>query len=141
METLDTLIKKKPEERPRRKQIKKILLIDNETNSALSNALEREGYHVVHCDCVQKAWDFVYPQRPHLIIFSLHKSDGTALSDLHECRALAKGVPIVLATSVRLSEALLKALPHGTAAIVADSSTLGIARAMLDDLQPSTTTN
>src|SRR5262245_24156158 len=85
METLHTLIEKKPNERPRRKEIKKILLIDSEPNSALATALEREGHHVVHCDCVQKAWDFVYPQRPHLIIFSLHKYDRTALADLHEC--------------------------------------------------------
>ena len=141
IETLHTLIKKRLNERQRRKEIKRILLIDNATHSPLAGALEREGYHVAHCDCVQKAWDFVYPQRPHVIIFSLHKSDRTALSDLHECRALAGGVPIVLATSVHLSQALLKALPHGTAAIVADTSIPKFARAMLYNPQPSTTNN
>lgn len=110
METLHTLMDKSLNKMPRRK---KILLIDNETNSALATALKREGHHVVHCDCVHNAWNLVYPQRPHLIIFTVHKSDRTALSDLHECRALAGGAPIVLATSVDASQALLNALPPG----------------------------
>lgn len=141
MESLHALMKKKPNERARRKALKRILLIDKEPNSPLATTLEREGYHVVHCDCVQKAWGFVYPHRPHLIIFSLHKSDAAALSDLHECRALAGNVPIVLAASAQLSQALVKALPHGTATIAADSSTAGIVTATLHNRQPSTTNN
>jgi DNA-binding NtrC family response regulator len=139
METLHTLVKKSIDKRPRREETKKILLIDNETNSALATALGREGHHVVRCDCVQKAWNLVYPQRPHLIILSIHKSDGAALSDVHECRALAGGVPIVLASSAHISRDLLNALPRGAAAVVADSLTPESARAMLENPQPSTT--
>ena len=141
METLHTLVTKRLDKRPRREQIKKILLIDNETNSALAMALERDGHRVVRCDCVQNAWDLLYPQRPHLIIFRIHKSDGATLSDVHECRALAGGVPIVLATSAHLSRALLNALPRGTAAVVADSLTQESARAMLENPPPSTPNN
>ena len=135
METLHTRINKRPSKKPRRNVIKKILLIDNEKSSALATVLEREGYDVVHCDCVQKAWNFVYPLRPHLIILSLRNSNGVALSDLHECRALANGVPIVVATSVHPTRALLNALPHGAAAVVADSLTPKIVRATLHDLE------
>jgi len=59
METLHTRINKRPSKKPRRNVIKKILLIDNEKSSALATALEHEGYDVVRCDCVQKAWNFV----------------------------------------------------------------------------------
>ena len=45
METLHTLVKKSIDKRPRKSvEIKKILLIDNETNSALATALRRERY-------------------------------------------------------------------------------------------------
>ena len=143
METLHTLVKKSIGQRPGGQEIKKILLIDNEPNSALATALERDGHHVVRCDCVQNAWNLVYPQRPHFIILSIHKFDGAALSDVHECRALAGGVPIVLATSAHISRALRNALPRGAAAAVAvaDLSTPESVRAMLRDPQHSTTTN
>src|SRR4051794_37972841 len=111
MENLHTLMNKRLNEIS---ESKRILLIDNGTNSALATALEREGHHVVHCDCVHDAWKLVYPQRPHLIVFTVHKADPTALSDLHECWALAEGAPIVLATSVDVSQAFLDALPPGT---------------------------
>lgn len=139
METLHTIVKKSIGKWPGGEELKKILLIDNETNSALATALEREGHHVVRCDCVQNAWNLVYPQRPHLIILSIHKSDGGALSDVHECRALAGGVPIVWATSAHMSRALLNALPSGVAAVVADLSTPESARAVLRNPQLSMT--
>ena len=141
MEPLYTLVKKCIDKRPRREEIKKILLIDNETNSALATTLGREGHHVVRCDCVRNAWNLLYPRRPHLIILRIHKSDGATLSDVHECRALAGGVPIVLATSAHISRALLNALPRGTAAVVADSLTPESARAMLENPPPSTPNN
>lgn len=135
METLHTRIKKRPSEKSPRKEIKRILLIDHQANSALSTALAREGYQVVLCDCVQKAWNFLYPQRPNLIIFGLHDCEGRALSDLHECRALAGSVPMVLATSVPVSPALLKSLPLGAAAVTADFSAPEIAIEMLRNLE------
>src|SRR5215475_7645931 len=98
-------------------EIKKILLIDHK-GGALSAALAQEGYDVIHCNAVQKAWCLVYPQRPHLIVIRLDDLDGAGLADFQECRALAEGVPIILATSAQVDETIMKALLHGAAAIL-----------------------
>lgn len=98
-------------------EIKKILLIDHK-GGALSAALAQEGYDVIHCNAVQKAWCLVYPQRPHLIVIHLDDLDGAGLADFQECRALAEGVPIILATSAQVDETIMKALQHGAAAIL-----------------------
>jgi DNA-binding NtrC family response regulator len=119
-------------------EIKRILLIENDSHSDLSAALAQEGYHVVRCDSVQKAWSFVYPHRPHLIVLSLYKSDGAALAALQECRALAEGVPIVLVTSAHINEALMKALQHGAANVIRASSMRESVREALHSLQAST---
>ncbi len=139
MEILHSDIGKSLNNTPRIQEIKNILLIDNKTDTALTTALERDGHHVVHCECVRDAWNFVYPHRPHLIIFSRHGSDRAVLSALRECRALARGVPILLATSVEVSPSLLNALPRAGVAVVADSRMLEFARAILDNAQVSTT--
>jgi len=99
-------------------QTKKILLIDHNKSSALSAALAQEGYDVIHCNAVQKAWCLVYPQRPHLIVIHLDDLDGAGLADFQECRALAEGVPIILATSAQVDEPIMKALLHGAATIL-----------------------
>ena len=98
-------------------EIKKILLIDHK-GGALSAALAQEGYDVIHCNAVQKAWCLVYPQRPHLIVIHLDDLDGAGLADFQECRALAEGVPIILATSAQVDEPIMKALLHGAATIL-----------------------
>jgi len=99
-------------------QTKKILLIDHNKSSALLSALAQEGYDVIHCNAVQKAWCLVYPQRPHLIVIHLDNLDGAGLADFQECRALAEGVPIILATSAQVDEPIMKALLHGAATIL-----------------------
>jgi len=110
--------KKKLSEKVPTDQTRKILLIDHNKSSALSAALTQEGYDVIHCNAVQKAWCLVYPQRPHLIVIHLDDLDGAGLADFQECRALAEGVPIILATSAQVDETILKALLHGAAAIL-----------------------
>jgi DNA-binding NtrC family response regulator len=132
METPDIHIKREASE------IKTILLIENGKYSALSAALAQEGYHVVHCDSVQKAWSFVYPHRPHLIVLRLDNSNGAALAALQECRALAEGVPIVLVTSAHVNRALRKALQHGAATVLAASWTAESVREALHGLEAST---
>src|SRR5262245_35729549 len=99
-------------------QIKKILLIDHNKGSALSAVLAHEGYDIIQCDTVKKAWCLVYPQRPHLIVIHLDHLDGAGLADFQECRALAEGVPIILATSAQVNETLMKVLQHRPAAIL-----------------------
>lgn len=116
-------------------EIKKILLIDHDNDSALSAALAQEGYDVIHCDAVQKAWCLVYPQRPHLIIIHLDNLEGAGLADFQECRALAEGVPIIVATSVQVNETVMKVLQHRAAAILDLPSMPATIRETLDDLE------
>ena len=100
------------------RKISNILLIDNDKHGGLLNALTREGYHVVHCDSVQEAWNFIYPHPPELIIVHLTVLNRAGLADLDECWALAEGVPIALALSARVKETLLDAVQHRVAGIL-----------------------
>jgi DNA-binding response OmpR family regulator len=118
MRTVHIENKKKLTEKVPTDQIKKILLIDRNKSSALSDVLAQEGYDVIQCDAVQKAWCLLYPQRPHLIVIHLDNLDGAGLAEFQECRALAEGAPIILATSARVNETLMKVLQHRTAAIL-----------------------
>src|SRR5262245_4606540 len=118
MRTMHIENKKKLTEKAPTDQIKKILLIDRNKGSALSAALAQQGYDVTQCDDVKKAWCLVYPQRPHLIVIHLDNLDGAGLADFQECRALAEGVPIILATSAQVDETIMKALQTGDAGII-----------------------
>ena len=104
--------------------IKKILLIDHDKDSVLSAALSQERYEVIHCPSVQKAWSFVYPYPPHLIIIHLDELDRAGLTDLQECWALAEGVPVILATAPRVNRTLMEALHHRIAGVLDLSSML-----------------
>jgi len=140
METLHTPTENEVAEKTQTNQIKKILLIDEDKDCALSTALAEEGYDVVHWDSVHEAWNLVYPHRPHLIILRLYNANGSALSHFRECRALAEGVPIVLAiTSAQISRALLKTRQHGSETVLVASSTLESIREALRGLECSTT--
>src|SRR5262245_66257826 len=118
MQTMHMENKKKLSEKVPTDQTRKILLIDHNKSSALSAALAQEGYDVIHCNAVQKAWCLVYPQRPHLIVIHLDDLDGAGLADFQECLALADGVPIILATSAQVDETIMKALQTGDAGII-----------------------
>ena len=135
MNNLYSHIKTRGSNQPRAKRNKRILLIDDEPNSAVPTVFARKQCHVVQCDCVRKAWNCVYPQRPDVIVFRLRNCGEKALADLHECRALAGSVPIVIATSLLLDEDLRKALSRGTAAVIADSCEASIAAETLRCLQ------
>jgi hypothetical protein len=50
---------------------KKILLIDGKSETSLPAALEQEGCDITVCESPQKAWGFVYPIRPDVIILHL----------------------------------------------------------------------
>lgn len=135
MNELYSQIKTKGTDKPRAKTNKRVLLIDDEPNTAVPSAFERTRCHVLHCDCVRKAWNCVYPQRPDVIVFRLRDYNEKVLADLHECRALAGSVPIVIVTSLSLDGDLLKTLSRGTAAVVADCSEASIATETLRRLQ------
>ena len=135
MQTMHIENKKKLTEKTLTDEIKKILLIDHNKDGALSTALAQEGYDVIHCDAVQKAWNLVYPQQPHLIIIHLDQLNGAGLADLQECSAMAEGVPIILATSAEINEALMKVLQHRAAAILDLLSMPESIRRALHDLE------
>lgn len=128
-------IKTRATDKPRAKTNKRILLIDDAPNSSFPRVFARKQCNVVHCDCVRKAWNCVYPRRPEVIVFRLRNCDEKALADLHECRALARNVPIVIATSLSLDGDLLKNLSRGMAAVIADCSEASIATETLRRLQ------
>ena len=135
MQTMHIENKRKLTEKTQTDEIKKILLIDHNKDRALAAVLAQEGYDLIHCDAVQKAWSLVYPQRPHLIIIHLDDLDGAGLADLQECSALAEGVPIILATSTRVNDTLMKVLQHRAAAILDLPSMPETIREALHDLE------
>jgi DNA-binding NtrC family response regulator len=138
MESLYIRIKKALTEKTQTNEIKKILLIDKNKASPLSTALQQEGYHLIHCDSVQKAWDLIYPHRPHLIVLHLYDFNGAGLSDLQECQALAEGVPIILAAPAKINQVLSKTTQHRAAVVLAPSSTPESVTKMLHHLEAST---
>jgi response regulator RpfG family c-di-GMP phosphodiesterase len=77
MQTINLETKRKITKKVQSRNVKQILLIDDEKNSILSAAVAGEGYDVVQCDSVRKAWCLVYPHRPHLIIFHLDSSKSS----------------------------------------------------------------
>jgi DNA-binding NtrC family response regulator len=138
METVQIQIKKTLTKKTKASPIRRILLIDKDKDNVLSTILAEEGYDLVNCDSVQEAWRVVYPHRPHLIILCLHNSTGAGLFDLQECRALAQGVPIILAISTPVKPDLIKAMQHGSLTTLVSSPTPQSVREALHHLEGST---
>ncbi len=142
METLNSQVEKTFKEKVGQwipaGEIKKILLIDGNKDSALSAVLSQEGYHVVRCDSVQKAWSFIYPYPPHLIIVHLDDLNRAGLDDLEECWALAEGVPIILATSAQVNRTVMEAVQHRAAGILALPSMMKTSAKALDEPEAAT---
>ena len=89
---------------------KKLLLIDGKSETSLLAALEREGCDITVCDSPQKAWGFVYPIRPDVIILHLQHLSSKDIYALQECLALADGVPVIIATGTSRIEAFTEKL-------------------------------
>lgn len=117
---------------------KKILLIDDKGNTPLFISLQQEGYEVIACESAQKAWGLVYPFRPHFIVVHFHHPSRRDMAVLQECRAMAEGVPLIVATSVPGNEAVMKALEEGATAFLSLPMEPQTIRRVLDELQPST---
>ena len=89
---------------------KKILLIDGKSETSLLAVLEQEGCDITVCDSPQKAWGFVYPIRPDVIILHLQHLSSKDIYALQECLALADGVPVIIATGASRIEAFTQEL-------------------------------
>jgi DNA-binding NtrC family response regulator len=89
---------------------KKLLLIDGKSETSLRAAFEQEGCDITVCDSPQKAWGFVYPIRPDVILLHLQHLSSKDIYALQECLALADGVPVVIATGASRLEAFTEKL-------------------------------
>jgi DNA-binding NtrC family response regulator len=89
---------------------KKILLVNGKSDTELFVGLQEEGYEVTVCESPQKAWGFVYPIRPDLIILHLPHLSSKDIYALQECLALADGVPVMIATGASRIEAFTEKL-------------------------------
>ena len=98
---------------------RKILLIDEKRHSPVFIFLQQEGYNVIACDSPQKAWGLVYPLRPRVIIVHLPNPGRKDLAVLQECRALADGVPVLLAASFPGLDPVSEELKRLVAAFIA----------------------
>ena len=88
----------------------KLLLIDGKSETSLLAVLEQEGCDITVCDSPQKAWGFVYPIRPDVIILHLQHLSSKDIYALQECLALADGVPVIIATGASRIEAFTQEL-------------------------------
>lgn len=88
----------------------KILLIGENLDIQLFIALQREGYEAIASESPEKAWPLVYAFRPHLIIVHLRHPSRNDIATLQECRAVAQGIPIMVAISVPGHEMVMRAL-------------------------------
>ena len=116
---------------------KKILLIDEKSDTALFVGLQQEGYDVIACESPQRAWGFVYPIRPRFIIVHFHHPNRTDIFALQECHALAEGVPVIVATSLPGNEAVMKALEERATAFLSLPVEPGSMGRILNDLEKS----
>jgi len=89
---------------------KKILLIDDQSQTALFIALQQEGYEVIAVESPQKAWSVVWTLRPHFIIIHLTNPSRGDISTLQGCGVLAGSVPIIIAAPISGNEAVIEAL-------------------------------
>ena len=89
---------------------KKILLIDGKSETSLLAVLEQEWCDITVCDSPQKAWGFVYPIRPDVIILHLQHLSSKDIYALQECLALADGVPVIIATGASRIDAFTEKL-------------------------------
>lgn len=115
----------------------KILLIGENPDIQLFNALQREGYEAIASESPQKAWPLVYAFHPHLIIVHLRHPSRNDIATLQECRAVAREIPIVVATSVPGHETVMRALEEGATSFLSLPIERAKIKRIVDDLVAS----
>ena len=117
------------------KEVKpKILLIAENADSELLATLQRAGYETVACESPQRAWASIHASRPRLIMVQLSHSTRTDIATLQECRLMAEGIPIVVATSVPHHETVMRALEEGATSFLSLPLASQKIREVVDDL-------
>ncbi len=112
----------------------KILLIGENPDLQLFTILQNEGYEAIASESPQKAWPLVYAFQPHLIIVHLRHPSRNDIATLQECRAVARGIPIVVATSVPGHETVMRALEEGATSFLSLPLEGAKIRKIVDDL-------
>jgi DNA-binding NtrC family response regulator len=115
----------------------KILLIGENPDLQLFTALQEEGYEAIASESPEKAWPLVYAFRPHLIIVHLRHPSRNDIATLQECRAVAEGIPIVVATSVPGHETVMRALEEGATSFLSLPLEGAKIKKVVDDLVAS----
>jgi DNA-binding NtrC family response regulator len=115
----------------------KILLIGENPDLRLFTALQEEGYEAIASESPEKAWPLVYAFRPHLIIVHLRHPSRNDIATLQECRVVAEGIPIVVATSVPGHETIMRALEEGATSFLSLPVEGAKIKRVVDDLVAS----
>ena len=97
----------------------KVLLIGEKPDINFFTALQQEGYEAIASESPEKAWPLVYAFRPHLIIVHLRHPSRSDIATLQECKAMAAGIPILVATSGPGHETVMGALEEGAISFLA----------------------
>ena len=113
------------------------MLIGGNPDINFFTALQQEGYEAIACESAQKAWPLVYEFRPSLIIVHLGHPSRSDIATLQECRAMAEGVPIVVATSVPGHEPVIRALEEGATSFLSLPLERAKVKKVVDDLLAS----
>ncbi len=113
------------------------MLIGEDPDIPLFTALQKEGYEAIASESPDKAWPLVYAFRPHLIIVHLRHPSRNDIATLQECRVLAEGIPIVVATSVPGHETIMRALEEGATSFLSLPVDGAKIKKILDDLMTS----
>jgi len=116
---------------------KKILVIDDQWDTPLFVALQREGYEVISCESPQKAWGLAWTFRPDFIIVHLGNPSKGDISTLQGCAVLAGGSPIIVARPILAGGAVMKALEEVAAAFLSHPLKRNALREVFDELESS----
>ena len=112
----------------------KIMFIGENPDSNFFTALQQEGYEAIASESPQQAWPLIYGFRPDLIIVHLRHPSRSDIATLQECKAMASGVPIVVATSVPGHETVMRALEEGATSFLSLPVEGAKIRKVVDDL-------
>ena len=112
----------------------KILLLGENPDISFFTALQQEGYEAIASESPEKASPLVYLFRPHLIILQLRHPSRSDIATLQECKAMAVGVPILVATSFPGHERVMRALEESATSFLSLPVEKAKIKQIIDDL-------
>ena len=114
------------------------MFIGENPDSNFFTVLQQEGFEAIASESPQQAWPLIYGFRPDLIlIVHLRHPSRSDIATLQECKAMAAGVPIVVATSVPGHETVMRALEEGATSFLSLPVEGAKIKKVVDDLVAS----